>query len=239
MFPHLDLQIRKQLLNEITNGIYANAKMLPSETELCERLGVSRSTLRQAVTSLEQEHFLRRRQGIGTEIDRNVCSMKGRLDLNPEFSIFLSELGYEPRRKYLDSFLGQADESLASRLDISVGEATLFVKKMWTASGAPAIWCMDMIPVRYIKLPYATEDLDTDIFSFLKSTCNQQISFQIASIEITPLEEEVAAALELPVDELVVLSNCVAYNPKGAPVLASKEIYVSKYLSFTVLRSKI
>ena len=97
----LHLQVRRLLLNEIVRGEFAAADMLPTETELCNRLKVSRSTLRQAVTSLEQEGYLRRRQGMGTIIDREVCNMTARFDLNSEFSILLGDLGYTPSVLFL------------------------------------------------------------------------------------------------------------------------------------------
>jgi GntR family transcriptional regulator len=235
----LDLQIRRQLLNEITHGIYANAQMLPSETELCERLDVSRSTLRQAVTALEQEHYLRRRQGIGTEIDRHVCSMKGRIDLNPEFSTFLSELGYVPERKFLEANLSEADSLLADQLMVELGETILSITKMWNASGKPAIWCTDFLPASIIRKPYTESDLNIDIFTFLKNYCNQQISFQISSIELQQLDEQLSSVLGLRTNDTVFMQKCVGYNLKGQAVLASRELYVPDYVSFTVLRAKV
>ncbi|MEN6410814.1 MAG: GntR family transcriptional regulator [Anaerolineaceae bacterium] len=236
---HLDLQIRRQLLHEITNGIYANATMLPSEAELCERLGVSRSTLRQAVTVLEQEHYLRRRQGIGTEIDRNVCSTRGRLDLNPEFSTFLSEQGYVPERKFLHYKQEGADAALARALSVEEGEPLLSLAKLWYADGHPAIWCTDTLPVRLIQKPYTEADLDTDIFTFLDRYTKQKVSFQIAPIEIKLLDEEFAQLLDRPVNEAVFYLNCTDYNAEGKPVIVTHEIYVPKYVSLTVMKAKI
>jgi GntR family transcriptional regulator len=236
---HLDLQIRRQLLHEITDGIYANAAMLPSEPELCERLGVSRSTLRQAVTVLEQEHYLRRRQGIGTEIDRNVCFTRGRLDLNAEFSTFLTEEGYVPERKFLHSKLDGADAASARALSMEEGEPLLSIAKLWCADGHPAIWCTDTLSARLVKKPYTEADLDADIFTFLDRCCKQQISFQISSIEIKLLDEPFAQLLDRPVNEAVFALNCTGYNIEGKPVIFTREIYVPKYVSLTVLKSKI
>ena len=239
MFPHLHLQIRKQLLEEITVGIYAEATILPSENKLCERLGVSRSTIRHSVTSLEQEGYLRRRQGIGTEIDRNVCSMKGRIDLNDEFSEFLSQLGYKPERKYIDSKLGVADKYLADALKIAQGDPVISITKIWLVNGKPAIWCTDTFSTSLFHKPYRSEDLENDIFSFLQSFCKQEIYYQIATIEVKRLGAEIAPFIQLPADEPVIYSFSIACNPNGIPILASKEVYVPEFVSFTVLRKKI
>lgn len=55
-----------QLLTEmITSGAVASGQLLPSEHELCDRIGVSRSTLRMALRTLEARGLVVTRHGIG------------------------------------------------------------------------------------------------------------------------------------------------------------------------------
>ena len=53
--------VRKQILAEIKNGIFANCERLPRETILSEKLGISRTQLRDVLAALEQEGFITRR----------------------------------------------------------------------------------------------------------------------------------------------------------------------------------
>lgn len=60
----------------------AGIEKLPTETELCSRYHVSRQTVRQALSLLEKEHLITRRQGSGSYItgvlpgsDRNTVAM--------------------------------------------------------------------------------------------------------------------------------------------------------------------
>ena len=50
----------------VSAGILSPGDLLPSETELCANLGISRSTVRQAIGSLEDEGLVVRKQGRGT-----------------------------------------------------------------------------------------------------------------------------------------------------------------------------
>jgi GntR family transcriptional regulator, arabinose operon transcriptional repressor len=59
-------QIREYLHREISSGRIAPGSALPTEAELCEKLGMSRSTVRQAVGELENEGLVTRIQGSGT-----------------------------------------------------------------------------------------------------------------------------------------------------------------------------
>ena len=65
--------IRSQLLADMKDGAYANCDRLPRESILAEKLGISRTQLRDILASLEREGFITRRHGVGTIINR-MCS---------------------------------------------------------------------------------------------------------------------------------------------------------------------
>ena len=56
------------LKNEINRGIYQSGQKIPGENELAEKYGMSRQTVRQALSLLEQESLIERRQGSGTYV---------------------------------------------------------------------------------------------------------------------------------------------------------------------------
>jgi GntR family transcriptional regulator len=58
------------LEQEISSGRWAPGARLPSEPELCERYGLSRTTVRQALARLEQRNLIERRKGQGTFVRR-------------------------------------------------------------------------------------------------------------------------------------------------------------------------
>jgi GntR family transcriptional regulator len=236
---HLHLQVRKLLLQEIIQGEFAAVDMLPTEIELCERLGVSRTTLRHAVTALEQEGYLRRRQGKGTIIDRNVCAMTARFDLNAEFSDLLRDLGYTPTVQFLASWEEPADRERARRLKVPENTPLLSVNKLWFADEKPAIWCVDSIPASLINKSYPDELLREDIFLFLKEAGGQVVSYLIANLFPRRLGDELGYLMNLDADEPVIASNAVGYNPDGFPVLYTIEVYAPGILTHSVLRAKI
>jgi GntR family transcriptional repressor for pyruvate dehydrogenase complex len=56
------------LTNLIISGEFQQGHYLPTESELCESLGVGRSTLREAVKILESKGLVKRRHGKGIEV---------------------------------------------------------------------------------------------------------------------------------------------------------------------------
>lgn len=68
--------IYNAIYSDIINSIYKNGETLPSETVLTKTYGVSRHTLRQALTVLTEDGLIQKRQGKGTI----VTSSKKKVD---------------------------------------------------------------------------------------------------------------------------------------------------------------
>ncbi|GAA4339051.1 GntR family transcriptional regulator [Pigmentiphaga soli] len=64
-------QVRRDLLARIANGDYQPGDMLPTEEALCKHYGVSRITIRRAITDLVSQFVLSRRRGVGTVVRYN------------------------------------------------------------------------------------------------------------------------------------------------------------------------
>lgn len=63
------LSIARDLQGAITNGIYAYRQQLPTERELAMAYGASRTTIRRALTCLEDQKLVERRPGSGTYVN--------------------------------------------------------------------------------------------------------------------------------------------------------------------------
>ena len=48
-------QLKEEILNNIKSGVYEQGSMVPKEQDLCDSLGISRTTVRQAITELVHE----------------------------------------------------------------------------------------------------------------------------------------------------------------------------------------
>ncbi len=63
------LQLRDIIYSKIESDEYSVGALIPSESELMERYKVSKATVRQALSELENEGVLRREQGRGTYVE--------------------------------------------------------------------------------------------------------------------------------------------------------------------------
>lgn len=71
----LSEQIQHTLHERIINNVYPKGEYLPSEAGLCEEFGVSRTTVRDAISALAQKGFVKRQQGKGILVINNTDSV--------------------------------------------------------------------------------------------------------------------------------------------------------------------
>jgi GntR family transcriptional regulator len=62
------IQVAGELRGQILSGAFAARDQFPTESELCQRYGVSRFTIREALRRLQSEGLIARRRGSGTVV---------------------------------------------------------------------------------------------------------------------------------------------------------------------------
>lgn len=82
MTVNLYQQVRDSLLSRIVNGEFKAGDKLPTEELLCKEYGVSRITVRRAISELTAQMLISPRRGIGTVVtnrgtDRRVFRLSG------------------------------------------------------------------------------------------------------------------------------------------------------------------
>ena len=114
----LYVQLKNSLLMQITSNQLAPHQQLPSERELCEQFGVSRTTVRQAINEMIHEGLVYSRAGKGTfvsepKINQQLRTLTG-------FSQDVLERGGTPSSQVLEARLIPATPDLAERLQVTL-----------------------------------------------------------------------------------------------------------------------
>jgi len=99
-----DIPLYSQLVGivkrNITAGTLGPGELLPSEAELCKTFNVSRSTVRQAIGSLESEGLVVRKQGRGTFVAEP--KMRRKTENVYSFTSEISSMGKNPSSTLID-----------------------------------------------------------------------------------------------------------------------------------------
>ena len=128
-------QLYQTLSDLITGGSVKAGDQLPTEAELVESYGVSRTTARRALDELRRQGVVERRPGKGTfvlprRLDAAIPNLRSITDE-------IEQLGYRAGIVPLSADLGVADEAVAGHLRIRPGDPVLVVSRIRTADDQP------------------------------------------------------------------------------------------------------
>jgi GntR family transcriptional regulator len=138
---------------------------LPPEEELATMLDVSRTTIRSALQSLEQDGIITRKRALGTTINAHVRPSTLALQRLVGFDELLREEGYEVRTQVSWRW-GETPRVFADVFPSLEGEECLLMEKSYFAGKALAIWIRDAIPRALIRREDFDAPLPASLFEF-------------------------------------------------------------------------
>ena len=231
--------IRAQLLASMKSGEYASSERLPRESVLSERLGISRTQLRDILASLEREGFITRRHGVGTIINRHVLGVQTRMDIEVEFLDMIRQSGHEPAVASVRVSEGFADRKIAGQLQIEEGAPVIRVARLCTADGRPAIYCEDVLDKALVRGSYTIKDLKLPIFHFLQQFCGVYPYLDLTDLRPVVADAALAEIFQVPMGTPLLHMDEVDYDIDGRPVFCSTEYFIDGIFRPTVMRKKL
>ncbi|MFV2044320.1 MAG: GntR family transcriptional regulator [Anaerolineales bacterium] len=209
---------------------------LPSEKELVERLGVSRSTVRTALTRLEVEGIVERRWGVGTFVAKDKPHTGfGILSIRPGIPGLLATTGGTPS-VYRFNF---TEEPPDPELFPDFPETpTLSLVRVFALDGVPAVAIRDRIVGEFEGGridPSALQSVDTLVADVLEEV---GVNFRSLEVELwaADLDDEGCSFLDLSRSEPVVETRGRGFDAKGRRILIARGVYRTRVveLSLTV-----
>ncbi len=223
--------LRRQLRED-----YADGGRLPSEHHMAAELGVSRGTVRQALTILQQEGAVIRQQGAGTFANPHVLGIQARVDFAYEFGELIEAAGFEASIQTLDIRSETAPAWLAQRLDVDNGAPVLALCKVFLASGQPAIYVVEYLPTALIQEPYQLTELEQPLFKFLERRCQAPVDYILSEIMPSRADEEIARLLDVELGSPLLKFAEVFYSRKNAPLGLATIYFRDPLIRFHALR---
>ena len=202
-------QLRVALRERLDSGVLAPGERLPSETELCQKYGVSRITVRQAMQGLEQEGLIRRTRGKGTVVAGHRIE-----EVLPRIRSFTDEMRERhmtPGTRSVQVARVMADETLARVFGCEVGEMLCRVRRVRTANGRPIVLFDTWLRAAEV-MPEEPEAYTGSLYQLMEERGIPKPAGVMERFEAVAATAEVAGALDVPLGAPVMRGVRVAYD---------------------------
>jgi GntR family transcriptional regulator len=236
--PSLTEQVMAHLKDRIRDGGFPDGR-IPPETELAADLGVSRTTVRDALSRLEHEGVVVRRQGSGTYVNRPVLQIRSRLEEIWSYERMLEDHGYTPTVVVLAMETSAATPDDAAALGVEPGAPLLVVEKLFLEDDRPAVLTHNRIPQCLVADAPEPAAGRAPIYEFLEEHCGRRLSYYLSDIVPAALSGRVADALEATPGTPALCFEETGYDASGSPILRATSWFRDDLVRFRLMRRKV
>jgi GntR family transcriptional regulator len=227
-------EISDSLRAEIADGTYPEGSVLPPESELAARHGVSRGTVRQALATLNQQGLIGSRQGARRQVLRAEPAQSF-TELR-SFSQWALAHGHRPTGRVVSSLRRPATLAEAASLQVAPGAETLHVVRLRHLDGLPVLverttwapWVADLVDALPDDCPSVTLALERH------GVCFAQADHVIDAIAAGTLEADLLGVRR---GGPLLRHRRVTSTPTNLPIEAADDRYRGEAYSFSLHNS--
>ncbi len=213
--PPLHRLVYNRLRASFDTGALGPGDRLPPERELATELGYSLITVRRALDELAREHRIERVRGKGTfvktpPIERDLSALTS-------FSEEMNQRGLDPRTRLLSTRHVDANETVASFLELEIGDEILFLERLRIAGGEPLLLEQVHLPASRFPGLLATDLEEGSLYEILNRRYGLRLVRARETIEpVLPSARE-AQLLEQSHHRPALLMELVAFGADDIP----------------------
>ena len=231
---HLYLKLSDALAEQILDGTLPEGTLLPSERELCQTYGISRTTVRQALQELNQKGYSKTIHGKGTVVVRPQIRQELRSIYS--FDEDMRRLGKQPETQIMDFVEIVPTGTIAEQLKLPAGESVYRIMRLRLANGEPMLLETNYLPCS--RFPDLQREMieHQSLYRVLSNTYSLHIDVAEETFEPILLRPMEAQMLHTGQGGLGMLVERISYED-GKVVEISKSVSpASKFKHHVVLR---
>jgi GntR family transcriptional regulator len=219
-------------------GSYQPGDQLPPEPQLAEQLGISRSTLREALRSFEERGMIDRRQGVGTFIlaHSDTLLIESGLESLESLDSLAHRKGLEIADRNLIIREGVANTQVADALNIAAGDPVVEVVRTKVTKNRPVAHIIDILPTAVASLEELQAGFKGSVLDFLLERRNPALAYARARIIPTSAGHELSKKLDVSSKTNLLLIEETLYSVNNEPVGFAENYFVPGFFGFEVIR---
>lgn len=218
------------LRRQISSGMFHPGDQLPSEAQLCHRYDVSPMTVRRSINLLSAQGVISTAQGKGTYV-KSVELGTAHFDLTELQDLFSDDEATSV--KLLDVRIVAADERIANRLNLRIGDHVVYMRRLLMRNNAPV--CYHRAYLIYDpKRPIVEAEMDvTSLHGLLTDSSNSLLKYGELSISATLMNDEEAQILDTLMPAAGLYLGHLFYDFDNKPISWGWFIFRNDQLRFT------
>ena len=209
-------QLRNTIVDEISRLELRAGDMISGEHALCERFGVSRTVVRQALAQLEQQGLIVRVKGKGTFVARQktpeglVHTLAG---LYEEVASRGGHVHSEVRRQEIAA----ADDEVAEALHVQVDSPVVVIERLRYVEGEPWSWTTTFLPVAVGALVLDADLSDQSLYALLADHGVRAVR-GVRSAEAVSADREQGRLLRVGDGQALLVLRSVGFDEDDRPM---------------------
>jgi GntR family transcriptional regulator len=216
----LHFQVREYILGLIWKGQLRPGDKLPTENELLDQLGVSRTTVRRALQDLTNAGIINRHAGLGTfvgepRIEQELRRLTG-------FVEDMEALGLRASARVVTTEEIPAPAKVANVLHVLTGTTVMHIQRVRMANNEPISFDDSYVPLEY-GVALTKEDLTVrPLYTLFEREMGMPLSGADYVLQATEAAPFVAEQLDYPTGSPVFLIERTTYTavePAPRPIL--------------------
>lgn len=231
---HFPFQRLQSELAVLISGTPAGER-LPSEPYLAKKLGVSRATLREAMRTFETQGLIRRRQGAGTFVVGRVPVLDSGLEVLESLDTMARRLNLAVTVSDLHVEKLYADQELADGLNLPLASRLISIRRVIRADSRPVAYLVDTLPEELLKPEDLPRNFKGSVLDFLVAR-GSPLTLSRAAISATGATADVARALEIQREDVLLKFTSQLYLADGSIADYSVSNFIPGYFNFHVIR---
>ncbi|HEY5589031.1 MAG TPA: GntR family transcriptional regulator [Candidatus Paceibacterota bacterium] len=225
-------QLEEAIKEKIKKREYLPGEELPTERELTELFGVSRMTIRQAISNLVHKGILYKIRGKGAFVSKEVIEKKLEIE---SFSDDMRKRGLIPGSKIIKFEKISPNEEIKEKLNLLEDEKIYFLNRLRLADNEPIAIEYCYLPEKFYPNIIKYNMANCSLYTIMKEEYNIHFNYMKQSMRALNLGKIDAEMLIGKSKGVGLVSERLMYNIEEIPIEFTKTIYHSERYTFNMV----
>ena len=229
-------QLVDLLSDKIQNEMHPG-DALPSERDLAETYGLSRTTVRLAMSELEELGLVTRKHGKGTfvsSVSRDTTDLMGTYSFTDQ----MRSLGRVPHTEVIDFEVREASKFVAQNMDLRLGEAVFRMRRLRTADGVPMMLERTYMPVKVFDSLTQRMVESRSLYEIVEQDFRMKIKTAEEAFGARAARPDEARLLKIDEDAPVLHLVRTTYNSKNVVIEYTRSVARADMFEYKIVHTR-